>query len=166
MKYLKAFDNYSKLNETESTPSHILDLFTDDRLKSYDIDKDFKISILRTDGSFKTIITDKKTNKVVGRVYIQDIRPDTNSKYKAEIRRLHVNDEYRGKKFGEILLTTIMNSFPEINLYAYPSPNRNKDMNDTNKEEYRNRLIKFYDRIGLKKASEESKKVERRAIKK
>ena len=165
MRYIKLFENYSKINETESTPSNILDLFTDERLKSYDIDRDFKISILRTDGSFKTIITDKKTNKVVGRVYIQDIKPDGKGGYKAEIRRLHVNDEYRGNKFGEILLTTIMDSFPEINLYAYPSPNRNKDMNDTNKENYRDRLIKFYDRIGLKKNSDESKRVERKALK-
>lgn len=163
MKYLK---KWIEINETKSTPNEILDLFDDDRLRSYDIDNNFSISILRTKGSFKVIIMNKETNKVVGRVYIQEIKPNSKGGYKAELRRLYVNDEYRSKKFGEILLTTIMNTFPEIDLYGYPSPNRNKEMDDFNKEEYRKRLLKFYDRIGLKRVSDDSNRVERKAISK
>jgi len=161
------FDEFIKLNETESTPSIILDLFTDDRLKSYNINDDFSLSIERTKGSFKVIIKDKNlNNKVIGRVYVQEIKPNGKNGYKAELRRLYVNDEYRGNKFGEILLRTALDSFPEIDLYGYPSPNRNKDMNDDNLEDYRKRLIKFYDRLGLKKVSDKSNKVERISLKK
>ena len=152
-----------KQYETKSTPNEILDLFDDGRLKSYNIDNDFKISILRTKGSFKVVAIERTTNKVVGKVYLQEIKPSSDG-YKGELRRLYVNEEYRGRKLGEILLKTIMNTFPEINLYGYPSPNRNKGMDNSNKEEYRERLLKFYDRIGLKKISDKSNRVERQRI--
>lgn len=153
---------FSKQYETKSTPNEILDLFDDGRLKTYNIDSNFSISILRTKGSFKVVVIERTTNKVVGRVYLQEIKPTADG-YKAELRRLYVNEEYRGRKLGEILLTTIMNTFPEIDLYGYPSPNRNKLMDDSNKEEYRERLLKFYDRLGLKKASDKSNRVERKS---
>lgn len=124
MKEIKSFNlfcEFGKQYETKSTPNEILDLFDDGRLKTYIIDNNFTISILRTKGSFKVVALERMTNKVVGVVYLQEIEA-TSDGYKGEIRRLYVNEEYRGRKLGELLLTTIIDTFPEINLYGYPSP--------------------------------------------
>ena len=134
--------------ETRNTSQDILDLF-DDRVKYYDLDDNFKLSIERTPSSFKVIIIDKSSNKTVGRIYVQDIR-NRNGKFTAELRKLHVSDEYRGIGLGDKLIGTAIETFSDIELYGYASPNRNKEMKNDEKEDYRERLFKFYDRHGLK----------------
>ena len=152
MKYLKYF-------ETRNTPQEILDLF-DDRIKSYDLDNKFKLSIMRTKNSFKVIIIDKTNNKTAGRIYIQDMR-NRDGKFTAEMRRLYINDEFRGLGLGNKLLGIVIDTFSDIELYGYVSPNRNKDMKDSEKENYRQRLFDFYNKHGLKRVSDKNFKVVR-----
>jgi len=149
-----------KIFETRNTSQEILDLF-DDRVKSYDLDDKFKLSIERTPSSFKIIIIDKSTEKTVGRIYVQDIR-NRNGKFTAELRKLHVSDDYRGLGLGDKLLGTAIDTFSDIELYGYASPNRNKEMKDEDKEEYRQRLFNFYDRHGLKRDSDKNFKIIRK----
>lgn len=156
MKYLMSFI----LFETRNTPKDILDLFND-RITSYDLDDRFKLSIERTKGSFKVIIVDKSNNKTVSRIYVQDIRK-IGDKFTAEIRRLYVNDEYRGKGFGEKVLSVMLNTFSDVELYGYASPNRNKEMKEEEREDYRQRLFNFYSRMGLERTSDKSFKVMRK----
>ncbi len=152
MRHLKFF-------ETKNTPQEILDLF-DDKIKSYDLDDKFKLSVDRTKSSFKVIIVDKVNNKTIGRIYIQDIR-NREGKFTAELRRLYINDEYRGLGLGDKLLSTAIDTFSDIELYGYASPNRNKGMKDNEKEGYRKRLFNFYDRHGLKRVSDKNFKIVR-----
>lgn len=156
MKYIKKFSLY----ETRNTPQEILDLF-EDRVKSYDLDDKFRLSIERTPSSYKVIIIDKSNNKTVGRIYVQDIR-NRNGKFTAELRKLHVSDEYRGLGLGDKLLGTAIETFSDIELYGYASPNRNKEMKADQKEDYRERLFKFYDRHGLKRDSDKNFKIIRK----
>jgi hypothetical protein len=156
MKYLKSFE----LFERNKTPQDTLDLFNN-RIQSYDLDNKFKLSIERTKSSFKVIIVDKTNNKTVSRIYIQDIRK-VNGKFIAEIRRLHVNDEYRGLGFGDKVLSVALNTFSDIELYGYASPNRNKDMKDEEREDYRQRLFNFYSKHNLNRVSDKSFKVVRK----
>jgi len=71
MKYIKTY-------ETQQTPSDVLDLFTD-RIQSVILD-DYELRVERTKGSYKLIITDN--NKVIGRLYIQDIENQDSKDYK------------------------------------------------------------------------------------
>lgn len=142
MKHLKAF------NETKATPSDILDVFKD-RVKSFDIEGDIRINIERTSGSYKVVAIDKKTNKSVGRIYIQEIRRKGKG-YDAQLRRLNVSDTHRGTGLGRKLLEIAIDTFKDIDLYGHASPNRNKGMDSNNTEEFRSRLKKFYGSVGLK----------------
>lgn len=142
--------NYNEfILETKSTPDHILDIFKD-RVKTFDIENNIQIDILRTKGSYKVLATDKKTNKSVGRIYIQEIKLKKDGEYIAQLRRLNVNDSHRGMGIGRKLLEIAIDTFKDIELYGYASPNRNKGMTDDNFEDYRERLKGLYNSVGLK----------------
>lgn len=158
MKYIKEY----KIFETKSTPSEILDIFND-RIKSFDIEDNIKISIERTQGSYKVVAHDKGSNKSVGRIYIQEIKPKGDT-YIAQLRRLNVSDSHRGIGLGRKLLEIAIETFKDIDLYGHASPNRNKEMTDENMEEYRKRLKMFYDSVGLKSVGN-GHRVERKATK-
>jgi predicted GNAT family N-acyltransferase len=145
VKYLKYF-------ETRETPKEILDLFSN-RIQNIDLDDNLEMSVERTKGSYKIIIINKLTNKTIARLYIQSIK-EKNGKYHAEVRRVHVNDEYREKGLGSKLMQKVIDVFGDLNLYLYPSPNRIKDLSDTNREDYRNRLVNFYGKYGFKKVGD------------
>lgn len=145
MKYLKTF-------ETQQTPSDILDLFTD-RIQNIILD-DYELQVQRTKGSYKIVIIDN--NKIIARLYLQDIKKK-GDKFYAEVRRVHVNDEYRDKGLGSKLMQSVIDIFGDFNLYLYPSPNRIKNLNNQNKEEYRNRLVNFYGKYGFKKVGDSNR---------
>ena len=132
--------------ETKSTPSEVLDMF-DDRAKKIK-ENGIIYSVEKTKGSWKVVATDN--GKSIGRIYIQEIKPNGKGGYKAQLRRLNVSDTHRGKGIGRRLLEIAIDSFKDLDLYGHASPNRNKDMDDDNFEEYRERLKKFYSSVGLK----------------
>src|SRR5690606_37524681 len=122
----KNFNNKisESLNESNRyTPSDVLDKFND-RIRSFDMNDEIEIRIERTKGSYKVIAIDKNTNKSVGRIYITDIKPKEDSDgYRAQLRRLHVSNEYRNKGIGRNLIETAIETFSDLDLHGHASPN-------------------------------------------
>jgi GNAT superfamily N-acetyltransferase len=145
MSWVRESKTRENWNLTKPTDKFILDKFSN-RIRDFH-QADFLIRVERTKGSYKVV--SYKNGKSVGRIYIQQIK-ETPRGYKAELRRLNVNNEYRSKGLGRILLETAIDTFKDIDLYGYASPNRFNDLTEDNREEYREGLKKFYESVGLK----------------
>src|SRR5581483_8925506 len=123
-----------------------------DRVKSYNIDKDYKLSIGRPNSgmfgkgetpgkSYRVALVDRKTNKVVSVAYVMEIKKNKEGMIQAQVRRVHTEKNSRGKGLMNIVLRELVKNFGDLYLFLYASPNRIDELTDKNREEYRNKLF-------------------------
>jgi len=109
---------------------------------------------------YRISIDNKIDNSKLGTLDIQPMKDSKNSyfgennKIYAEIRNLHVEENFRNKHLGSKLMKTAIDVFGDLNLFIYPNPNRIKDLNENNVDDYRESLINFYNKYGFKKIKE------------
>jgi GNAT superfamily N-acetyltransferase len=157
MKYLNNFLIFEMSDTTDKNVANKLK----NRIKSYDVNKNYRIDIRRPSSgmfgkgegegkSYRVSLIDKKTNKVVSVAYLMSIK-ENESGIQAEVRRVHTDKKYRGKGLAGIVFREMINNFGDLYLYLYASPNRIDDLTDENREGYREKLFKFYGKYGFKR---------------
>ncbi len=113
---------------------------------------DVSIQYRRTNNSFcQNLIHD---NKNVGRIYIFGLKEKDNN-VEAYIGRVHVNSEFRVNRYSIQMMSDIMKHFGSCTLYiTSASPNRIEGLTNRNREEYRNKLYRFYEHFGFVRTSQ------------
>ena len=65
--------------------------------------------------------------------------------------RVFVEEELRGKGYGKRVMDAVIENFGDLDLKLSAYPNRISAMTPENKEEYRAKLFKFYEKFGFVK---------------
>lgn len=118
---------------------------------------EFDVEISKTENSYK--ISVKYQGKVIGRLYLMNFKSKSDGIW-AEARRFYINPEFRNKNVDKLIINTLKKHFKNLNILAYPSPNRFTGMTDDNKEEFRKKLTRLYSMYGMKKVGDKSSRME------
>lgn len=101
---------------------------------------DYKIKISKTkNGTDKIECIDSSNQNVIGKLYVLE---------NGMFRSFKVKPEYRRKEIGSAMLQELIKHFKQRKLFGYASP-KFSDQNETNKEQKRQDLIRFYVRNGF-----------------
>ena len=161
MKHLKKFENLVEVIQEQKNPENlneVLDSFSN-RIECVNLDDNLTLKIERENTFYRISIN--KNDLELGNVDIQPMIHRTgsylaeNNKVSAEIKNLHVNEEFRNNHLGSALMQKSIDVFGDLNLYIYPNPNRIKDLNENNIDNYRESLIKLYTRYGFEKIKDD-----------
>ncbi len=161
MKHLKKFENLVEVKQDTKNPetlNEVLDSFSN-RIESVNLDDKLTLKIERENTFYRISIN--KNDLELGTIDIQPMILRTgsyfaeNNKVSAEVKNLHVNEEFRNQHLGSTLIQKAIDAFGDLNLYIYPNPNRIKDLNENNIDNYRESLIKLYTRYGFEKIKDD-----------
>ena len=161
MKHLKKFENLVEVKQEQKTPEtldEVLNSFSD-RIENVNLHDNLTLKTERQKTFYRISIY--KNDLELGTVDIQPMIHRTgsyfaeNNKVSAELKNLHVNEEFRNNHLGSTLMQKAIDTFGDINLYIYPNPNRIKDLNESNIENYRESLIKLYTKYGFVKIKDD-----------
>ncbi len=93
--------------------------------------------------------------KSIGCVYVFGLRKYPDNKIHGYVARVYVNKKFRNSGIATKMLGVITKDFGDCVLHiSSASPNRIDGLTDENREEYRNKLYKFYGRFGFCRTSE------------
>lgn len=94
-------------------------------------------------------------NKHVGRIYIFGLQEKDNNIH-GYVARVHLNPKFRVNGYSIQMMSNIIKHFGNCILHiTSASPNRIDGLTDENREEYRNKLYKFYGHFGFVRTSKE-----------
>lgn len=94
-------------------------------------------------------------NKNVGRIYVFGLQ-EKNNEIHGYVARVHLNPQFRKNGYAIQMMSDIIKNFGHCVLHiTSASPNRIEDLNDDNREVYRDKLYKFYGRFGFVRTSSE-----------
>lgn len=68
-----------------------------------------------------------------------------------KVYRVFVEETDRGHGYGKMIMDAVINNFGDLDLYLSAYPNRISTMTKENKQEYIEKLFKFYERFGFVK---------------
>jgi GNAT superfamily N-acetyltransferase len=110
------------------------------------------LRVRKTLQAYRCEIIDETTGKVVSSAYAMYFKGN-----KVELRSVYTLESYRGRGLSTQVINKLLELFgKEFEFHLTPSPNRIKDLTPENKEEYRQKLIKFYERFGFKRVSDKN----------
>jgi len=112
----------------------------------------FSIRYRKTTHSFcQNLYYDKKS---VGSIYIFGLRLYPDGKIHGYVARVYINKNFRNSGNAMRMMSDIIKNFGSCVLHiASVSPNRIDGLTDENREEYRNKLYRFYEKFGFCRTS-------------